>query len=316
MDTPPKEPRPLIEKVKSWLDKQGYPLEFRTASAFSAAGIPAEQGFYVRETNASAAREVDVVAGIRRNLGGVSCHIDILVECKWSGDKPWVVFTNPRTIMAPSACIAQTIGSSLGQAVMYCLAGNVQIQAFDTFASRERNGFGGRRAFSGENELDLFHSTVQGIVSKTLMYVKRHDEKGKPDQMPTVCRIAFPMIVIDGELFEAYFDPGENDLRLKSAESIRLHWRGAESPGSWISTLDIVKLGALEDLISRRKLEWERLRDEAELVLSKIAQCYGERSLTPLEISPAPRGYVGLPKLLFDLRTLIERHAESDRSKA
>jgi hypothetical protein len=215
--------------VRDWLQEQGYPLEFRTAAAFQSAGIAANQGFYVRENSASPVRELDIVATLKGDLSKVHIDISTVIECKWSRDKPWVVFTSPGTEMLPSACIAQTIGSSLGEAMMYCLAGNQDLHEFATFASNKRNGYGGRRAFSGESDQDQFYSSVQSIISKTISYAKRYDKNQKLDQMPEFLSLAFPMVVLEGELYEAYFDPDIKKMQLHSVESIRLHWRGAEN---------------------------------------------------------------------------------------
>jgi len=303
-----KETKPLLDKVRKWLETQGYPLEFRVASAFSTAGVPAEQGLYVQEAETSPAREIDVVAEVRETFG-VSriCRIAILVECKWSREKPWVVFTTRRTRMASSACIAQTIGSVLGRAVTHCLAANEDLRASEVFTSGELNGFGGRRAFSNEKEPDVFHATVKSIVTKTIAYATHFDEHRVAGQMPNSCVIALPMIVLEGDLFQAYFDSEANEMRLDSVDSIRLHWRGTESPGPWISTLDIVKFESLNSLISRRKPEWERLKREALAVISQIDLCYKRQSLSALEIKPVPRGYLYLPKLLQELANLSRR---------
>jgi hypothetical protein len=198
---------------------------------------------------------------------------------------------------------------------MHCLAANPNLQTFETFTSNERNGFGGRRAFSSEKELDLFHSTVQGIVSKSLAIAKEHDGSRKPHKMPTICRVVFPIVVLDGELFDAHLDAGQEKLQLCPADSVRLHWRGAGILGSWISTVDIVRAEALSGFISRRKPEWDRLLQEAQRVLPKIARCYEERSLASLDIRRAPRGYVGLPPLLRDLHKLKERNPGTDEAK-
>jgi hypothetical protein len=302
-----REPKPLVGQVRDWLEKQGYPLEFQTASAFSAAGIATTQGAHVRETESGPAREIDVIAQIRGNAGSITCSVDVVIECKWSRDKPWVVFTAPRTTMSPSACIAQTPGSLLGGAVLHCLAAHAELQSLDLFTSGERNGFGARRAFSNEKDSDPVYSALKGVVSKTLAHAKRFDEYRVADRIPTICVIAFPMIVLEGELFEAYFDSQANEMRLGPVDMIRLHWRGLETPGSWISTLDIVRLDRLSAVIARRKLEWETLVREAQAILPTLETCYTVRSLAPLNIRRASRGYTGLPQLLHELNSPAKR---------
>lgn len=308
-----KESIPVIDKVKAWLNEQGYPLEFRTAAEFHLAGIEAHQGLYVRESP-SLVREIDVLARLRF-IGGIFFEISIVVECKWSRDKPWVVFTTPLTRMAPSACIAQTMGSSLGSAVMHCLASRKDLCSFETFSSATRNGFGGRRAFTKDTDQDHFYSAVHSLISKARAYSLEFDHNRKKDKLPTTGCIVFPMIVVEGELYEAFFDTTINDVQLSPVEWIRLHWRGAEQTGQWISTLDIVKSQSLAPLLSRRKAEWEKLCTYAQATISNLVKCFNEESLSALNLEPAARGYLGLPPLLRELRELQKARETAPRKR-
>jgi hypothetical protein len=296
----------IIKKIRDWLLHQGYPLEFRVAAAFQSAGITARQGFYVREKNTNSVRELDVVARIRSRSKGISVSVNILVECKWSGDKPWIVFTTPRTKMSPSACIAQTIGSHFGEAMMHCLAAQKRLHDFETFTSCDRNGFGGRRAFSNEGDQDHFYSAVQSIVSKSLASVADDDETLKSNKLPGEAAIAFPMIVIEGELFEAFLDAGKEELQINPADSIRLHWRGADAPEQWISTIDIVRYSHLTSFLATRKSEWETICTEMGKLVPKFVESCQRKSLQPLQIEAISRGYTGYPGLLLKIDDLAK----------
>jgi hypothetical protein len=291
----------LADQVKSWLEAQGHPLEFRVNAEFAAAGVATDQGFYVQDSSSSAPREIDVLARVRRSDDDFIAEVSLVVECKWSRDKPWIVFTSPTNVMSPAACIAQTLGSASGAAVMHCLASNPAIQQFKTFASGARNGFGGRRAFTRDDGPDMFYNTVQSVVSKTISFAKRSDRQREFGKMPRLSCIAFPSIVVDGELFEAYFDSETNNLRVRATDHTRLHWRGAENLTPWISTVDIVRLDGLASYISHRKPEWARMTEEAQLVLQRLKQCVAQNSLAPLRLRPAARGYVGARGLLSEL---------------
>lgn len=52
----------MSDKVKEWLEKQGYPLEMRVAAAFSEAGFDVRQSTYYIDPETSKAREIDVEA--------------------------------------------------------------------------------------------------------------------------------------------------------------------------------------------------------------------------------------------------------------
>jgi len=45
---------------------------------------------------------------------GPVVRVQQAVECKWSADKPWVIFTSRFGSLAPSAAVTQTICSLYG----------------------------------------------------------------------------------------------------------------------------------------------------------------------------------------------------------
>ena len=75
-----------------------------------------------------------------------------VVECKWSEKKPWVLFSAPE-LMAPSACVAQTIASELGTSILWVAAGDSRLHALDLFQTPARPGFNGRQALSTGGDL-------------------------------------------------------------------------------------------------------------------------------------------------------------------
>jgi hypothetical protein len=304
-----RESKNLTDKVKDWLQQQGYPLEFRTSFSFQSAGFDVFQGLYVRESKTNVVREIDVLARVRGQVDKFYFDVSIIAECKWSRDKPWVVFTAPRTRMAPSACIAQSISSTLCDTAMYCLAANKYLHAFELFSSRERNGFGGRRVFSNDGEQDHFYSTVQSIVSKALNFVAEADEDRRPNKAPDSGSVVFPLIVLEGELFEAFFSQDTKEVCVNPVDLVRLHWRGAEDPSQWISTVDVVRFSHLDKLLATRKKEMEKLRDEIREIIPKLVECYKTSSLAPLGLQKAAHGYIGLPELLSEIR-LLEKKAQ------
>jgi hypothetical protein len=194
----------LTDKVKAWLDAEGYPVEFRTAAEFREAQFETLQGLYVGEPGTDL-REVDVLARVSLTHENVFFFAEFIVECKWSKDKPWVIFTSNEAVMGPSASIAQAVTSDLGRAALYCLAGSADLCALSLFATSGRGGFGGRQALSQKQDKDIFYSTVQSIVAKTLAAVKLFDRGRQRMSMPRTGAIAFPVIVLEGELFEAYY---------------------------------------------------------------------------------------------------------------
>ena len=225
--------KPLGEKVKDWFESEGYPLEFRVAQAFEEQGFVSHQGHYVMDESDEQAREIDVVADADVDLkGGAFIRVSHVIECKWSRDKPWVIFTNRQSRLSESACIAQTVGSMLGEAVMFCLAGESSLYALEMFRRPERGGFSGRRAFEkhDQEKYDQFYRAVQGVTSAAVAEARRYDRpKPREFELPLATVIVFPMIVVDTNLFEAYYDPRAGEVRVSEVDRLRIFWRGSET---------------------------------------------------------------------------------------
>ena len=195
----------LLQKLKAWLDKQGYPTEFQVANVCQRHGFRVFQGSYVSGTETANPREIDVIATRDHNLRDHLIRVEQIIECKWSKDKPWVVLTSSHGQMASGACIAQTIGNLLGSTLLWLLAGDEDLHKMGLFCTPERPGFGGRQAFTEKN--DLVYSAMQSVTDAAISSMAKYDRQARPaGVMPENVVIGFPVIVIQGELFEAFFD--------------------------------------------------------------------------------------------------------------
>jgi hypothetical protein len=301
----PKRSIELAEKVKSWLNEEGYPTEFKAANFCRVHNFRVWQGFHVRDEKAEAPREIDVVAS-RDHFprGDHLIRLEHVIECKWSKDKPWIVFTSPDASMASSACTAQTIGNLLGSAAIWALAGDPSLHRLDYFLTPERPGFGGRQAFS--KGLDRFYSALAGVSDLSYLLATRNEKVVGPQyEMPKHAFLAFPIVVVEGELFEAYFDKASSDIQLASKKRIRCHWRGS-STWELNTTIDVVTLDYLDEFMRLRSQEAEVLLSRMHDTIISIEECFKERSLKPLRAHAASRGMLGLPRLFRDLRMLDE----------
>lgn len=288
----------LSSKVTDWLNQEGYPLEFKTASVFKKNSFNVWQGSYVRDEDEDTTREIDVVADISDYADAHMIRVSHVVECKWTKEKPWIIFTDYKS-MAPSACIAQTMGSLLGDTCLWSIAGDKKLHSLDVFFTPDKPGFNGRQAFS--KGIDEVYSTLRSITSKTYSLVKEFDHKGrKRGTMPRHSLIAFPVIVIDGNLFEASYDTKKNDVILQKKERIRLHWRGSPT---WPlhATIDVITVNHLESFCSKRANEIYKLIKVVKVSTMQIEECFKSKSLDHLDVSCGGRGVLGLPPLLTEL---------------
>ncbi|HEY9713755.1 MAG TPA: hypothetical protein V6C72_09810, partial [Chroococcales cyanobacterium] len=105
--------------------------------------------------------------------GDEQIQIHHVIECKYSGDKPWVIFTANAHQIAPSACANQTISSRFGRSIAWTLAGDRAIPRLGLFGCPKRGGFGGRQAFSKGS--DQFYNAMQSVVSKANSLANSYD---------------------------------------------------------------------------------------------------------------------------------------------
>lgn len=204
------------------------------------------------------------------------CHV---IECKWSRDKPWIVLTSPHGHMAAAACVAQTISNSLGSAILWTLAGDPVLHDLDFFSTPERPGFSGRQAFSKGN--DLFYAAVQTIVHALTFLMKQYDDDDDASQLrnlPKNAVLAFPIIVVDGEIFEAFFDSQRDQMRIEATKWVRCHWRGARS---WRlhATIDIVSLAHLDEFLRGDGHIWIRCSRNLKTGGTKLTSAFRQNPL-------------------------------------
>jgi hypothetical protein len=82
----------LVQKIRKWLDKEGYPLEMQVARTFREIGFEVSSSEYYLDPDEKKPREIDVIATLQKTISGVLFQIAYTVECKLSKDKPWVCF--------------------------------------------------------------------------------------------------------------------------------------------------------------------------------------------------------------------------------
>ncbi|SAM35119.1 hypothetical protein [Pseudomonas sp. 1 R 17] len=288
----------MEDKIKNWVELEGYPLEFSTAHKFKKRKFSVEQSYFAKDKDGKA-REVDVLATANYLFGRSFLRIKHVVECKWSKDKPWILFNDEKRF-ATSALAAQLISSSAGEAIAWAAAGSEEFKNLNMF-QEEGFSFSGRQAFSKGN--DLFYQAVQGVVSNCLNITRSYDDYDYKPEDHILAVIALPMIVVDGSLFKATYASDSDELKLESISHARLHWKGNE--GRELNTIiDIVTSDYLDTFLDNRERELSILLNCFGKTLAQLTRCFDEKTEKYLEITEGPRGITGIPKLLRQLKEL------------
>jgi hypothetical protein len=286
----------LPDKVLEWLNKQGYPTEFQVANICHRNGFRVFQGYHVRSESSDVPREIDVLAQTDDLSDDYLIRVCHVIECKWSRDKPWVVLTSRHGQLANPACVAQTIGSLLGWTILWTMSQDPDLHALDLFSTPDRPGFSGRQVFS--QSADLFYSTMQSVVDVSMLEMAGYDEHSRRiGTLPRNAVIAFPMIVVDGQIFEAFFDEFSQNMRVEQRKLVRVHWRGARS---WHlhATIDVVSLDHLDEFLKTRAHDVTIVLEKLKTKRNELAKCFEEKSLDGLKLPGEPRGISRIPPLL------------------
>jgi len=209
----------MEERIREWLEKQGYPLEMKVARLFHAQRFRIVQSEYYEDAETGTPRETDVTAHIDCECGGVSVRIEFMIECKSTHDKPWVLFTSGRGLADP-ARVAQRAASKIGSKALMKLCQRKEIQDLALFQMHERTAYGMTQAFTTGNDITFSSATsVSKATAAEIAKAEKYTSLGHP-----ICLFVFPLIVIDAQLVEAYLD-NDGELVVNRADSGTLAWR-------------------------------------------------------------------------------------------
>jgi hypothetical protein len=147
------------------------------------------------------------------------------------------------------------------------------------FSRPTRTGFGGRVAFSKGQ--DNFYLSVQSIVAKAAAHVKfwgKTGETERPYYAPM--DMVFPVIVLDGELFEAFHGDDQDEIELVPVGESKLQWRGSDD-WDFMVPVDIVKVENLAEFAQRRFADATIMLD---VLVPMVREAQRERDNRPASI--------------------------------
>lgn len=297
----------LEKNLRNWLSSEGYPLEYYASHTFSAAGFWTSQGRYTRDNDGTKRREIDVIAKIDYQLDKRLIRIENIVECKWSGDKPLVVFTSPDGQMRPSTCMCHAVSSETADALLWLSRDNEDLAQLQLFDAPSTPGFGGRQAFSKN---DALYKAMMSSVNACVRSTEHADMYGSKGTIKEFSVISFPILVMDGPLYKAGYDSGIDEMWVKKADHVRCHWRG--SPDRHLtSTIDVVTRAALPDFARKRLADCRVLGQALIATMSEMLSAFGRRDGSLVLKAREPTGRSGAPDLIVELHDLIRAAQKS-----
>lgn len=213
----------LEQKIKEWIGSQGYPVEMLVAKSFREAGFTATQSEYFIDPESGDTREIDVIAYKQANIGEILVRVSLCIECKVSNKHPWIMFASKDTKIAKPASIMQRPSTKAGLHFLSKISNNKYAQNTPFFKLEERNGYGLTEAFTTGKD-NAYASCIS--VAKCARSLIEVAESTNSEQVPA-CVIAFPIILLQGKLFECHQD--STSLEVQEINNGTLIWRNQAS---------------------------------------------------------------------------------------
>lgn len=205
------------KKIIEEIDKTGFPLELRVSKFLQDEGYYVANNLYFIDQDEGKGREVDMRAlknyefySGRKNY--FIRHL-LLIECKKSAEKPWIIFTSPKTFYDKRLFPLQARG----------VKENIKWLDYDVpaklgeihpFSKNERCGRSFFEPFSsGKDRKTIYESLIKSV--KAAIAMRDNKYAAAPND---VC-IYYPMVIFDGKLYEAYLDE-KNKINVQEADSI------------------------------------------------------------------------------------------------
>jgi hypothetical protein len=253
---------PIEVRVSAWIQKGGIPLEYEVARVLVEQGFAVAQGRGYPSTvdGVTRFREIDVIGDVSPDA---YVRVSLVVECKHTEGKPWLILTNRRILSTGevlSALVAHTVARDQLKIVLDRSASDA-VPAF--LRPRSKPGFSVVVALDSSDRDDRNRardamaqavSAANGVVSASQFGWS----------------IAWPVVVVDGPLLELTIDDEGSEV-VQNVDWQRLLWYA--SPFGAPVAVDIVTalgfasyagrawagLGAIE---SRLSVEYRRVTTE------------------------------------------------------
>ncbi|MBD2388203.1 hypothetical protein [Cylindrospermum sp. FACHB-282] len=237
----------LQKKVQNWIKEQGYPLEMKVATALIDEGFDVRQGSYYIDPESNESREIDIISRCGDIIGIFDVYF--MIECK-SNSKPWILFTSENTLTGYNRFFAYCLYSEFGKAqfidktLEISRLGEKLEGKFPWFHKEGRNAYAVTQAFTtgADNTYKAAMSALKAAIA-----VKISQEENRPKHLTFI----FPVIVIDGSLFESYLNT-DGELVVDAIEKGFLHFPQQIS-GLTGTTIHVLTLGYLPHFITAAK---------------------------------------------------------------
>ena len=237
----------LVQKIRNWLDTQGYPLEMKVARCFQKAGFRVSSSEYYLDPDERKPREIDVIAIMEAIIAGKTFQLAFTVECKSSKGSPWVCFQGDSKQQRDSSIGFIARQSTIqGHDLLTEVSCNPDITTNRLFELPESHAYGVTNAL--KNKIDLPYQAIVGAQKAARALISHYDRiQTHPNPVHTVC-IAFPLVVADTPIFSCALGH-EGNIEIKEVSSHTILRTGFDT---YYSIVEIVAASSLETFIDAK----------------------------------------------------------------
>jgi hypothetical protein len=232
----------LSSNVLDWLNKSGFPTEYRVAQTLIDHSFITRQGDIYEDIESGSKREIDVIGTRLFNASDSSMlSLTLVVECKSSADKPWVLFQFPKSAVDLSEAFhnifwQQTSGSDSAIRFFDEVKDKV-IQAEGGKSPRiysdVPHGFSVVQALRKPKTPDASYAASTGVTKAAVSQRQRANSYSEYSS-PHV-EFVWPVIVLDAPLFLASPD-NSGEFELTECDHAVLEWQ------STVGTVDRIDI--------------------------------------------------------------------------
>lgn len=296
----------LPTQVKKWVEEQGYSLEMRVAKKFQENGFTVSQFEHFVDQESHSVRPVDVVASLSQDVGGSRVVVKLFVECKYSAkDKPWVIVVTSdkfdkyaffsRTLKNQHPSNWMKISTLQGRLTARLIQNIERVAGQDSF-SIINPGYVVAEAFKAQGDhayeaimqiskgIEAHDNEAEEIYRRTIQNWEQNDYQLSVSQLGLFFSIAFPIVVINGQLFESYL-ADDNAVAASEIESgtVFVPYRHHETnPNSKIilSPVTVVTEKYLDNYVALIKKALEVLLSQTEAI-QEVVKYEQEQIINP-----------------------------------
>ena len=209
----------MTDKIKEWLEKQGYPLEMKVAKELNNQGFESFQSHYYKDPETEKQREIDVVANYRTTNGLNVVNFQFIIECKNNQDKPWIAFSSEENSISRKSYIAQRPCGRIGSKYLEHLSQVADLKTNQLFNLPSSFAYNITQAF--ETSSDRVYTALMSVVNAIKYRRERINSEIAYDNF---CEIYLPTIVIGGKLFDSFLNRN-NENCVEEIDHKYLLWR-------------------------------------------------------------------------------------------